>query len=271
MIEQLKLYLVVFVLAVVTIVLLPFQLIALMLNLPISRRIPLYWHRLAMWLVGVRVTVTGVAPETKHLIIVANHISWVDIPVLGSIMELSFISKSEIGEMPGAGFMARMQRTVFIARDNKRDVANQAKEVTGRILKGDAMVLFGEGTTGNGNRLNQFKSSMFGAAKYALTDDDVEHVAIQPVSIAYKNLHGMPMGRFSRTKIAWYGDMTLGGHALNMMRLGAWDVEVTFGEPILFDQGSKRQEVSYEAYTRVRTMFVRSLYQRENAVETTSQ
>lgn len=268
MINKLRFYCVIIVLGIVTLILIPIQFIAVKLDLRLARKIPMIWHRLATRMVGIRIRVSGNIPTRRPLMLVSNHISWLDIPVLGSVMELSFIAKHEVNQLPGANIMARLQRTIFVVREEKRKAGKQAQEVTQRMLDGDAIVLFGEGTTHDGNRIGTFKSALLGAAQYALAEDDIDEVLIQPVSIAYTKLHGMPMGRYARAKAAWYGDMTLGSHATNIISQGAWDVEVIFGDPILFDETSNRRLVAKEIQTQVRTNFLSTLHQRENEIVT---
>lgn len=266
MMVRLRFYFVVIILGVITAVLAPVQWLALKFNSRLSHKIPMLWHKIATRLVGVKIRVTGNVPKTRPMMIVSNHISWIDIPVLGSITELCFIAKSEVNEMPGANFLSRLQRTIYVVRDQKRKAGQQAEEITQRMLDGDAIVLFGEGTTHDGNRIGTFKSALLGAAQFALKHDSVENVLIQPVSIAYTKLHGMPMGRYSRAKAAWYGDMTLGSHAVNIMMQSAWDVEVIFGDPVVFDENSNRRHVTMEIQSQVRNNFLNTLHERTNEI-----
>jgi len=266
MIARFRFVLVLICLLPITILLLPIQFIAVKLQLGLRKKIPLLWHRLALKLVGMNVVVKGNPPTHGSLFIVANHVSWTDIPVMGSIMELCFIAKQEVDELPGARTLARMQRTVFVKREEKNAVGEQVNEITQRILAGDVMVLFGEGSTGDGSHIGEFKSSLLGAAQYAITGGGVKEVIIQPVSIAYTGLQGMPLGRFTRSNTAWCGDLDLAPHALYIMLKSAWDVEVTFGEPIRFDEHTNRRKVASEVREQVRNMFVQSIHQRGEEV-----
>ena len=266
MIARLRLYIVIFILAIVTLFLIPVQWMAIKLNLGIARKLPMLWHKIATSLVGLKIRVSGNIPQARPMMIVSNHISWMDIPVLGSVMELSFIAKSEVNQMAGANLLSRLQRTIFVTREEKRKAGKQAQEITQRMLEGSAVVLFGEGTTHDGNRIGEFKSALLGAAQFALADDAVESVLIQPVSIAYTRLHGMPMGRYTRAKAAWYGDMRLGSHAMNIMLQSAWDVEVIFGEPIVFDENSNRRQVTKEIQSQVRDNFLNTLHDRKSDI-----
>lgn len=266
MIAKIRFFICMLILVIATIILFPIQYIFVKLKLRAVRKIPKLWHRLAMKLAGVRITVKGDIPQSRPLMIIANHTSWTDIPVLGSLMELCFIAKQEVNEMPGANLLARMQRTVFVKREEKRGVGNQVNEITQRLLDGDVMVLFGEGSTGNGSKVGQFKSSLLGAAQYAVSSGDIEKVMIQPVSIAYTGLQGIPLGHFTRTKSAWYGDLDLGPHALYILMKSSWDIEVSFGEAIEFTKESNRRQIALESQAQVRNMFVKSIHKRGDEV-----
>ncbi|MEZ5799762.1 MAG: 1-acyl-sn-glycerol-3-phosphate acyltransferase [Nitratireductor sp.] len=95
-----------------TILLAPVQLVAMKFFKPLSRKLPVLWHRIALWLIGTRVHVTGQRPKKRPLLIVANHVSWSDILILGSVMELCFIAKAEVRSWPGISVLAMLQRTV---------------------------------------------------------------------------------------------------------------------------------------------------------------
>ncbi|MGI9352822.1 MAG: lysophospholipid acyltransferase family protein [Rhizobiaceae bacterium] len=262
MITNIRVALIFMIVVLITILLFPIQYIAVKLGLGLSRKIPVIWHRMVLKLIGIRVHVAGKLVEDRPLLIVSNHISWTDILVLGSIDEMSFIAKHEVDKLPGANLLARMQRTIFVIRENKREVAKQAREVTNRLISGDPIVLFPEGTTGNGNRVLEFKSSLFGATHYALNDGGIEKVYVQPVSIAYTKLHGMPIGRIGRTLCAWTGDMDLGPHINTILRNPSWDIEVRIGEPMEIDKNTRRREIASVTRNRIRGMYVEASFGR---------
>ena len=262
MIARLRLVLVLLVLAAFTLVAIPLQLAVVWLLPHRAGVLPLIWHRLAIKLIGVRVSVVGELPKTRPVLIVANHVSWFDIPVLGSVMELCFIAKREVGTMPVANLLARLQRSVFVSREDRRGSRDQANEITDRILARDVMVLFAEGTTGDGHRVGEFKSSLFGAAQFAVTKGSEHAVSIQPVSIAYTRLFGLPLGRRHQAEAAWPGVLELLPHARNFLLKGAYDVEVSFGSPIVFSENSRRQEIARQSRETVRKLFVHSMRQR---------
>lgn len=261
MIARLRLVLILLLLIPFTLLAIPAQFVILRFLPHRAGLLPLLWHRLAIKLIGVRVRVIGEIPKTRPMMIVANHVSWFDIPVLGSVMEVCFIAKREVDAMPVANLLARLQRSVFVAREDRRGSKDQASEITNRILGRDVMVLFAEGTTGDGHRVKEFKSSLFGAAQFAVAQGEEHAVSIQPVSIAYTRLFGMPLGRYHQAQAAWPGGLELLPHARNFLLKGAYDVEVSFGAPIIFDENSKRREIARLSRETVRTLFNRSMRQ----------
>lgn len=218
----------------------------------IQGMVPVLFHRLVLRLFGVRVTVRGCPPGPEPTLVLANHVSWLDIPVLGSLRPLSFVAKSEIDGWPVIGLFARLQRSVFIERARRGATAEVNVEMAHRLARGEAIVLFPEGTTGDGNRLLPFRSSLVGAARAALTEPTLDRIHLQPLAVAYVRRNGLPVTRRERPEIAWYGDMELAPHLAAFVREGPLDVVVTWGEPIAFDSASDRKRATAEAEARVR-------------------
>jgi 1-acyl-sn-glycerol-3-phosphate acyltransferase len=221
--------------------------------------IPRNWHRIVLWALGIKVTVHGKMATERPLMIASNHISWTDIMVLGSIADVCFIAKSEIDGWPIFGLLARLQRTIFIERDKKRKSGEQAGELAKRLAAGDAMVLFAEGSTSDGNLILPFKSTLFGAAEMAIRTGASNKVFVQPLAITYLRVHGMPMGRQHRTLAAWIGDSDLVPHLSSLLRDGAIDVDLHFGEPVGFTAASDRKVVTREMEGSVRRMVATAL------------
>lgn len=244
--------------AIATPVLLLWQMLAMRFGWS-EKPAPRLWHRLVLRLLGIRVTAHGRPATDRPLLIVSNHVSWTDILVLGSVADVHFIAKSEMAGWPLIGVLAKYQRTIFVEREHKRKSGHQAAEIGTRIARGDPIVLFAEGTTGDGNILLPFKSTLFGAAKVAIANGS-NRVHIQPVAIAYTRLHGLPMGRQHRTHAAWIGDAELVPHIKALLAEGAMDVEVHFGEAVEFTAQTHRKEVAAAAEREVRRMLARALY-----------
>lgn len=229
--------------------------------------VPRLWHRLTLKMLGIRVSVNGQLAAERPLLIASNHVSWADILVLGSLAGVHFVAKAEVRGWPVMGTFARLQRSVFIDRERRRASPEQAREIAERLGDGDPMVLFAEGTTGDGNRVLPFKSTLFGAAQIALDATGAECILVQPVAIAYMRRNGLPLDRRERGGLAWIGDMDFVPHLRQALSLGAIDVEVRFGEPIPFGKDSDRKRVARAAEGAVRSLLVAALHGREPQLE----
>ncbi|KQZ93995.1 glycerol acyltransferase [Mesorhizobium sp. Root157] len=227
-----------------TLLLVPLQLVSMKTGLWRETVILRLWHKAILRALGLRVHATGTLSNERPLLVAANHVSWTDIAVLGSLADVRFIAKADMEGWPLIGFLSKLQRTVFIERERRRKSGDQASEIAGRLANGDAMVLFAEGTTGDGNMVLPFKSTLFGAAAMAVSGGAAEEVFIQPVAIAYTRLHGLPLGRQHRPHAAWIGDQDLVPHVKDLLAEGAMDVEVHFGEPVAFSSASNRKQAS---------------------------
>lgn len=245
--------------------LLPFQVIAVRLSLPMQRRIPTLFHRLVCALLGVRIKVVGAPSPRRPLLIVSNHVSWVDISVITALAPVAFVAKREVASWPLFGLFAKLQRSVFVDRMRRHKTPEVNAEIAQRLADGDPVVLFGEGTSSDGNRVLPFRSALIGSARDALAAaGDVEHILIQPLSIAYVAFQGLPMGRQHRPIAAWYGTLDLFPHLRNIVRCGALDAVVSWGEPIAFDASSDRKIFARTLEAEVRRLTTAALRGRES-------
>ncbi len=250
------------VLTLVSLVLIPLQWLSMKFGLRSREILPKLWHRVATRLVGIKIVQIGHPARDRPLLIAANHASWVDITVLGSLIPLSFIAKSEVSGWPVFGLLARLQRTVFVNRTRRTETGQAADEIAERMAAGDVMVLFAEGTSNDGNCVLPFRSALLGAATRAIGDEDGATVWVQPLSVAYQGFYGLPMGRAHRPHVAWYGDMELPGHLWGIFTRGALDVIVTWGEPVLVDRTTDRKALTRDLEHEVRALTIASLLQK---------
>lgn len=244
-------------------VLAPVQLLFVKTNSSRAQTLPLWFHRFAMKVVGVKVTVRGELSADRPLLIAANHASWLDIPVLGSVCPMSFVAKSEIATWPLFGTLARLQRTIFVDRARRTATAAVNDEMAARMISGSPVVLFAEGTSSDGNRVLTFRTSLLGAARAAVAAGGGESVSVQPVSVAYTHRNGLPLGRLGRPFVAWYGDMTFSRHLWSILRDGAIDATVTFGETLRADAATDRKRLAGEAEREVRRLTTNALLGRK--------
>lgn len=259
MIARIRMALVLLFLVVMTALAAPLQIAAIRFDHPLRRRLPMLWHRIAARLIGLRVNVQG--KPARHdgigVLVVSNHVSWLDIVALGAAAQVSFISKHEVAGWPGVSILAKLQETLFIERARRGRAGEQAGLIRDRLARGDVMVLFPEGTTSDGNFLLPFKSSLFGAVGVRAAREAVpgpEPVHVQPVAIVYTHAFGVPMGRYSRPLAAWPGDVELAGHAVGVFEAGALDVAVVFGDPIVATDLPDRKALAAACENAVRDM-----------------
>ena len=246
--------------ALFTLVLIPVQWFVIRFDLPLKRSLPLFFHRTLCRLIGIRITVIGERIAEHPLMIVSNHTSWADITVISAIAPIVFVAKSEVGTWPIFGLLSKLQRSVFVDRSRRQKTGAVNAEIAQRLAGGDPVVLFGEGTSNDGNRVLAFRSALIGAARDALAESEhTGRVWIQPLSLAYIGLLGLPFGRARRPLIAWYGDLDLLPHLAGVLRTGAIDVTVTWGEPVPFDENSDRKQVTRGLEQTVRRMTAQAL------------
>jgi 1-acyl-sn-glycerol-3-phosphate acyltransferase len=229
------------------------------LGLALRRRwvatFPRFYHRRCCHILGIRVRAIGWKVEARPVLFAANHVSYLDITILGSLLDASFIAKTEIAGWPLFGWLARLQRSVFIDR-RARNTAHQRDSIAARLAAAEALILFPEGTSGDGNRLLPFKSALFSVADHAPGRDAIGRattgpVTVQPVSIAYTRLDGIPIGRALRPFFAWYGSMSLAPHLWRMLGLGRLEVVVEFHPPTSLEACGSRKALARYCEERV--------------------
>jgi lyso-ornithine lipid O-acyltransferase len=247
-----------FIVCVLTVVTLPLmlaQLLLLAVGSGAAASLPVFYHRLVCRLVGVRVVLDGRLSQVRPLLIASNHVSWLDISVLASIAPLSFIAKSEVASWPVFGWLAKLQRSVFVDRNRRANTRQVNAQIAGRLRSGDVMVLFAEGTSSDGNRVLPFRSALLGAAhELACDGDDAPVIHVQPVALVYTRLNGLPMGHQHRPVVAWHGDLELAPHLWRLLKAGSIDVTIAFGQPIPLTCAADRKSVAGTAELRVRDM-----------------
>ncbi len=191
-----------------TLVAVPIQ--AVMIALPGRGKVVfarLYWSVFSR-LIGISVRVIGApVPAGRRIVFAANHCSWLDIPVLGGRLEACFISKDEIARWPGVSIVAKLGRTIFVSR-TRGTVDKERDDMRARLAAGDNLMLFPEGTSSDGSRVLPFRTAFFSIAEVGGDESPL----VQPISLVYDRLAGLPTGRGTRTRFSWFGDMNLAQH-----------------------------------------------------------
>jgi 1-acyl-sn-glycerol-3-phosphate acyltransferase len=185
------------------------------------------WARTALQCLGGRVRAEGLPPG--GCLVVSNHLSYVDIPVLASLFPSIFVSKAEVKGWPLMGTVAGAAGTIFVDRERKRDLPEVAQWIGRELAAGSSVVLFPEGTSSPGAELLPFRPSLLAPASSA-------GLPVAYAAITYRSPEGHPPASES---ICWWGGMTFGGHILGLLRLPRFEVEVRFGPDTLQDPDRK--------------------------------
>jgi len=238
-----------------TLLSIPIQWLSIRLGLTLQRSYPHAYHRLLCRIFGIRLTIMGKPIEDRGVLMVANHTSYFDILVMSAAARVSFVAKKEVSGWALFGLMARLQRSIFVDRTRRGDAGHARDMLRERLRAGDALVLFPEGTSTDGNRIIPFKSALMGAVEAKIgtgADGRPVYAPVQPVSISYVAMYGIPLGRENRPLYAWYGDMDLLPHLWEALKCGPLDVIVEFHPPLTVGPGRGRKQIAVAAEAIVR-------------------
>ena len=220
-----------------------------------GRNAPVWFHRLLCRSLCISVRRFGTPSAAPKRLIVANHVSWLDIPVLGAIEPMTFLAKKEVGSPFLGRQVALLQGVVFVDRQRKRILPQVNADMAQAIRTGAPVVLFAEATTGDGNRLLRFRSSHFEAIRQAYVGDVAESV-VQPVFLHYRRIAGMPVARIDRPTFAWYGEMTFLPHLWRVIFSGGIACDVHYGDPLSVAAHQDRKSLAGATEAAVRRLAV---------------
>ena len=233
-----------------TVPLMPVQALLIRVSPNAARRFPHWYHRQVCRLLGVTLDIEGHVETSKAVLLVCNHTTWLDVPVLSALAPVSFVSKKEIGSWPFVSSLARLQRTVFVDRAKRHAAGDAAGQISTRLASGDTIVLFAEGTTSDGNRVLPFLSSLFGAVK--TNGPDQLHAVVQTAAVIYTHLHGIPLARADRPRIGWYGDMEMQPHAWGLLKSGPLKVTIKVSPPVPLESFASRKDLALSTERTIR-------------------
>ena len=197
--------------------------------------IPQIWHRGVIRIFGLKLHIIGTPQRETQTIYVSNHISYLDIPVLGSVLSAAFVAKSEVAGWPVFGFLSRLQQTAFINRA-RVDTAQSRDSLKARLNQGQSLILFPEATSSNGREVLHFRSSFFALAEGAQRHFEGHGgedggIYVQPLTVRVQD-NRTRGGYTAIENYAWYGDMELPPHLWHFAKYGAADIELIFHHPI---------------------------------------
>jgi 1-acyl-sn-glycerol-3-phosphate acyltransferase len=201
------------------------------------------WARGIARIAGLEIDVAG-EPPRRPFLLVTNHLSYVDIIVLSSIVECSYVSRGDIRDWPVVGLLCRSMGVIFVDRSRRADVQRVSNEMRARLERGEGVVFFPEGTSTAGDRILPFRPSLFDAAVQA-------GVPVYYATIGYETGEGDPPAHMA---ICWWGKMTFGPHFYALLGLPRARAAVRFGPaPIA---GDDRKELARTLHEAIEAQFV---------------
>ncbi|OUJ01030.1 lysophospholipid acyltransferase family protein [Acetobacter cibinongensis] len=224
-------------------------------------------------LLGLRIRVVGERAGTvgglkarkrgeRPVIYISNHSSWVDVLILGTILPSVFVAKGDIEKWPVMGLISKIGRTIFVSRQ-RSTTGRERDEMIRRMVEGDNLVLFPEGTSSDGSRVLPFMSAFFAIAKLPKLKEGMDlsllpisyepgmTPLIQPISVVFDRLEGLPVHRLRRSVFAWYGDMDLGPHLWQIVQWKELRASVILHEPLDPDLFPSRKALAQAAWNAV--------------------
>jgi 1-acyl-sn-glycerol-3-phosphate acyltransferase len=213
------------------------------------------WCRGTAWLLGVRITLAGRPFTDCPALLVANHVSYLDVLALGAFVDGTFIAKSEIAGWPLFGTLGKLTRTLFVRR-HWRSALIQRNQLAARMRQGESFVLFGEGTSTDGLSVLPIRTSLLCVAEPWILDCPI---AVQPVTLVYARLaDGTPVGPDNSDLYAWYADAEFMPHLWGVLQLGGIEIHVVVGDPVLSWSVNSRKVLGRDLHRQLGTELARS-------------
>lgn len=199
------------------------------------------WSVLILRLFGLKLKVIG-KQSYNSTIFVSNHISWTDILVIQSVLDIIFVAKSDVKKMPGLGFLAGIANTVFIDR-NPQKISKDSLILKKKIEKGELICFFPEGTSTDGLRVLKFKSGFFQLLFDGIYNQNKYIKKVQPLSIYYK----VNNKNLSKDFYGWWGSMSIISHITKILCLSSGSVELRFHDSLNSEEFNDRKEIALAA------------------------
>lgn len=246
----------VFIMVPVILVTVPVQWVVNKLNLPFWQATPRFFHKVGCAFLGLEVTVIGEPAHGRPTLLTSNHVSWTDIVAIGSVADITFVAKSEVRDWPVVGFMADLQRTIYVDRKRRSDAGRTSAEMAEHMAAGNAVLLFAEGQSDIGTHVLPFRSALIGAAQQAMLEGGAKDVLIQPLTIAYTKLQGLPISRPERSIVAWVKSKSVKQNIRDILSGPKKSITIAFGTPRPLVAGADRKVLTKTVESDVRATLV---------------
>jgi 1-acyl-sn-glycerol-3-phosphate acyltransferase len=219
---------------------------------PVSFILPQIWHSLVCRVFGIRVRIEGTPFTIAQTMYMSNHISYLDIPVIGSVLRCSFVAKKDVQSWPLFGFLSQLQQTQFLDRQ-RTAIARETNSLATRVGKGHSMIIFAEGTSTDGRTVLPFKSSLFSLAVGGQESNEAP-LYIQPLTIKVEYVDGKrPETQAERDIYSWHRDMDtdLATHLWGFALHKGADITLIFHEAFKASQFTNRKILAQTCHETV--------------------
>ncbi len=255
---------------ILILLILPIQIILNIFNLRLKYSAPYYFFKLLNYFMGVNIELDQ--ESINHLrnkndvgnLYVSNHVSFFDITTIGSLIKSSFIAKKEVKAMGIFGLLAILNNTFFIDNTKATKALGYSNEIQKKLLKGQNLILFPEGTTSDGSGIKTFKSSFFESvnSKYTCPNSGEEkYIRVQPITLSYLKKSGLPMGTAIRREIAWIGDNSSIIEIMkNYLMSANVSISIKIHDPVTIEDFGDRKKLSAHCEDTILTSLTDTLH-----------
>ncbi len=234
-------------------VILPIQIVSNFFNLKLRYIAPFHFFKFINFFIGINIDLDK--ESSNHLknknnighLYVSNHVSWIDILTIGSLIKSRFIAKKEVKVMPIFGLLAILNNTYFIDNTKASKSLGYSNEIQKKLLKGQNLILFPEGTTSDGSGVRTFKSSFFESAnsKYICPiSGEEKYIRVHPITLSYLKKNGLPMGIATRREIAWIGEHPVINIMLGYLISGNITIRIKIHNSVTIEEFGDRKKLS---------------------------
>ncbi len=215
------------------------------------------WSKLMLRLLGIRVHVKHrerLQESRAALLVIANHLSYIDVLVIASIAPSLFVTSVELGNTLVLGILARLGGSIFVERRRASNLRQEIPIISRALSAGFRVALFPEGTTSSGSRVQPFKKSLFQAAILAQTD-------ILPLCLRYPTVNGEPLNTSNRDLVFYYGEVSFFHHFSRLLSLTSIDVEITPLKTIGIREKDTRKELAIRTHEAISESYSDDFFQ----------
>ena len=241
---------------ILIVLILPLQTISNIFNLRFRYLIPYLFFKLVNFFLGIKIEMDQQSKiylnnEKSNIgsLYVSNHVSWMDIVIIGSLIKSRFIAKKEVKAMGIFGFLASINNTFFIDNSKTTKSLDYSNIISNKLLNGENLILFPEGTTSDGSATRKFKSSFFESAnsKYICsTSGEEKFIDVYSITLCYLKKNGLPMGINVRRGVAWIGDYPMVRLMYDYLTSGNVSIYIKISDAVTFrDFGDRKKLSSY--------------------------